>query len=67
MQKAHEAFVKADIELRAAVAERDTELAAATRDVDRVAFQIEAERVLAKKGDAEVLAIGVLWRKAAVE
>jgi hypothetical protein len=67
MQKAHEAFVKADVELRAAVAERDTELAAAAREVDRVAFQIEAERVLAKKGDAEVLSVGILWRPSAVE
>ncbi len=61
LAKAHEALIKADTEVRAAVAERDAELHTAARDAAHVVYQIETVRVLPKKGDAEVVSIGILW------
>jgi hypothetical protein len=61
LSKATGAVAKADAALRAKVAQRDTEIAAAVELARRSAGAITTERFVPKKGDAEVIAVGVAW------
>jgi hypothetical protein len=59
--KADAAFAKADAALRAKIAERDAEIAATLASTRAAATAFERERFFPKKGDAEVIAIGIAW------
>ena len=61
LTRASSAVAKADAALRAKLAQRDTELAAALDLARRGASAITTERLVPKKGDTELVAIGIAW------
>jgi hypothetical protein len=61
LQKAEEAARKAELALQEARAHRQADLAASLDRARREAFVIESARLLPKRGDVEIVAIGIAW------
>jgi hypothetical protein len=64
LDRAAERWRKAEVALREAIAARDAEIAAVRAEAARFESQLRLERIVPKKGDAEVVGLSILWHGA---
>jgi hypothetical protein len=61
LDRAAERWRRAEVALREAIAARDAEIAVVRSDAARFESQLRVERIVPKKADAEVVALGIVW------
>jgi hypothetical protein len=62
LDRAAERWRKAEVALREAIAARDAEIAVVRSEAARFESQLRVERIVPKKADAEVVALGIVWQ-----